>query len=60
MVKYTAPKYHGINTMVILWYFSSRVSVKLPQVEAKIMLETEAVILASRPASRILLMYTVM
>jgi len=24
MVKYTAPKYHGINTMVILWYFSSR------------------------------------
>jgi len=23
-VKYTAPKYHGINTMVILWYFSSR------------------------------------
>ena len=25
MVKYTAPKYHGINTMVILWYFSSRV-----------------------------------
>ena len=26
-VKYTAPKYHGINTMVILWYFSSRADI---------------------------------